>query len=119
VLIDFGLTLKENENQCFQDGSTRHYSPESCLPPYTVYTSKSDVWSFGNVLYETMNGGDLLFGMVLNKTALKKLTKGEMPEIDEKRCNAKYVKCIQKCWTFDVEQRITAQEASDILLSSL
>eukprot|EP01083_Nonionella_stella_P082746 228467_1 len=117
VLIDFGLSLKENESQLFQDGSTRHYSPESCKN-FVVYTTKSDVFSFGTMMYEVMNGCQNIFGKKSDADALELLSKGMMPKIDKNQCNSKYAEAIQKCWILDVKQRIDAKQACQILQSS-
>lgn len=48
---DFGVSAVDEDKENIVKGSTRHYSPES-IEDKANYTSKSDVFSFGALLYE-------------------------------------------------------------------
>lgn len=140
---DFGVSQLIYEKESVVRGSTRHYAPESIINK-DEYTSKSDVFSFGNLIFEIVNGRKVFSGCKVDECH-KKLIDGEKPkgwikigikkekeaELDNSENNEEIIKnyililekikiLVDKCWEFSPNNRPNfneiAQELKNISL---
>lgn len=106
-ITDFGLSLLGNNNKLHYNtsGSPLYMSPEMIIS--NKYSSASDLWSFGIVIYEMLYGYHPFKG-IKNKNALIKHMKHVLIEFDEKiiisnECKYLLLMLLQK----DHEKRLT------------
>ena len=85
----------------------RWAAPESAL--YKQFSMKSDVWSFGILLYEVVNRGEFPYSNIKDpKEVVKKLKEGyRMPCTSE--CPPEMYKIMLDCWNKESENRPTFQ----------
>ena len=97
VLTNFGFATDIKNSMKMRRGSMRHYAPESIGNGINyVYNFKSDVFSFGNVLIEYIENGELIFGHLNTKDAIDNVISGVKPTISVK-CMDDYEQLIEKC----------------------
>ncbi|KRW98223.1 Protein kinase-like domain [Pseudocohnilembus persalinus] len=106
-LIDFGLSAFE-ENVNILRGCTKHYSPES-IKQKDIYDEKSDVYMFGNVIYELVHQEEDLSV----EQARKQILIGNRPQWYSD-CVALKPLC-QRCWDPNPQNRPTFAEIKYIL----
>lgn len=108
-VADFGLA-----RDVYQEGFyTTHEAtrlPIKWLAPEClcsqIFTTKSDVWSFGIVLWELMTRGDIPYGMMSNTCILGLLKDGErLPK--PKVCPDGIYLIMQNCWAWKGDRRPT------------
>lgn len=79
-------------------------APEAAL--YNRFTSKSDVWSFGVVLYEIITFGRPPYPGMTNSEVLERVEKGyRMPQPEN--CPYKFYNIMLKCWREEPENRLS------------
>ena len=107
-VADFGLTrlVKEADSNA-HDGAKfaiKWAAPEALL--YNEFSIKSDVWSFGIVLYEIITFGRFPYPGMTNEEVQEKLKQGyRMPQ--PKDCSYTYYNIMLKCWREEPENRPT------------
>ena len=107
-IADFGLArfIKETEYEA-QVGARfpiKWTAPEAAN--FCKFTIKSDVWSFGIVLYEIITKGGTPYPDMTNAEVLSRIDKGyRMPQ--PPNCEAKYYNIMQECWNKDPKLRPT------------
>ena len=104
-VADFGLTQLVSEAGCNNYGrkfAIRWTAPEAIV--FQKFTVKSDVWSFGVLLYEIITYGRFPYPGLLNIEVIEKVTKGyRMPQ--PKECPNMYYNIMLKCWRKKPENR--------------
>jgi serine/threonine protein kinase len=111
-LFDFGLctcvkkrTLAE---ECYEmtgnTGSLRYMAPEVALRQ--PYNEKTDVYSFGILLWQMAKDKTPFKGMNRNDFMNRVVKKGERPKID-KTWSPEFVQLLESCWHQDHRQRPT------------
>jgi len=97
-VADFGLSRNTNDNQYTSTNNfvpIRWTAPEACF--FGKYSTKSDVWSFGIVLYEIITKGKIPYESFSNEEVVKQVEKGyRIPCPDE--CPESYYIIMTKCW---------------------
>ncbi len=104
---DYGVIrlLKQvNEEGSIQMRLSKRTAPEAFL--YGEFTIKSDVWSYGIVLYEIITYGQLPYLGMSNSEVMKKLQEGYRIPCPE-NCQEKLYEIMLSCWKEDKESRPT------------
>lgn len=118
-IADFGLSrlLRKEDVYTAQEGAKfpiKWTAPESLS--YNVFTTKSDVWAFGIVLWELATYGKTPYPGVDLFSVLEKLVAGyRMPRPEG--CPAEIYKLMRECWSFEADQRPTFKEIKQRLES--
>ena len=102
VQANFGLSLVIGESD--EQFSTKWTAPEAYL--YNKFTMKSDVWSFGVVLYEVITYGRAPYPSMNNAQVMKQLREGYHMS-KPAGCPDKLYGIILDCWKQKPEDRPT------------
>ena len=109
-LSDFGLAVEKHTNEDFYSlGAKRKFSikwtaPEAAM--YYKFSIKSDVWSFGILLWETITYGHFPYPDMTNTEVLNSLEKGyRLPR--PVSCPDRLYSIMKDCWSEDPEKRPT------------
>ena len=106
-VADFGLARLIEAGVYEQDKAkvaVRWTAPEVAL--YNRFSNKSDVWSFGIVLYEIITYGRTPYPGMTNMEVLQKVEQGyRMPQ--PKNCTYQFHNLMLKCWRAEPEHRLT------------
>uniref|UniRef100_K9INJ6 Ephrin type-A receptor 1 n=1 Tax=Desmodus rotundus TaxID=9430 RepID=K9INJ6_DESRO len=104
---DFGLTrLLDNFDGTYetQGGKIpiRWTAPEAIA--HRIFTTASDVWSFGIVMWEVLSFGDKPYGEMSNQEVMKSIEDGYRlpPPVD---CPAALYELMKNCWAYDCGRR--------------
>ena len=104
-VADFGLTRLVSEagcNNCGRKFAVKWTAPEALL--FYKFTVKSDVWSFGILLYEIITYGRFPYPGLPNAEVIQIITQGyRMPP--PKECPYMYYNIMLKCWREEPENR--------------
>ena len=105
-----GLTSFENNDECYTNETASYKwtikwtAPEAIL--YNRFTIKSDVWSFGILLYELVTHGCFPYHGMTNGEVLEKLSQGyRMPM--PMACPKPLYEIMLDCWKAEPERRLT------------
>ena len=107
-VADFGLT-RLIEAEVYETHSKaklaiKWTAPEAAM--YNRFTNKSDVWSFGIVLYEIITYGRTPYPGMTNAEVLRKVDQGyRMPQPEN--CTYQFYNIMLKCWRAEPENRLT------------
>ncbi|KAG2393666.1 hypothetical protein C9374_007197 [Naegleria lovaniensis] len=114
-VIDFSVSKKVDWKVQPPRGSMRRYAPEA-IQSNTEYHYASDVYMFGNVVYELTQGHQVFkkHGKVADVCQL--ILRGERPEISKKVKDDALIQLMLQCWTHDPTKR---PSFSDIIQSLL
>ncbi|KAM9651286.1 ephrin type-A receptor 1 isoform 1-T1 [Trichechus inunguis] len=106
-VADFGLTrLLDNSDGTYetQGGKIpiRWTAPEAIA--HRIFTTASDVWSFGIVMWEVLSFGDKPYGDMSNQEVMKSIEDGYRlpPPMD---CPAPLYELMKSCWAYDQARR--------------
>jgi serine/threonine protein kinase len=118
-VADFGLSR-------VTDGTT-YYSRSRKFPvkwtapealQFAKFTSKSDVWSFGVVLWEMYEFGKVPYQGMSNRDAMQFVLSGNrLPRPDA--CPADLYRLMLDCWRADAQQRPSFQQIYDAVVEQL
>lgn len=107
-IADFGLArfIKECEYEARAGARfpIKWTAPEAAN--YSKFTIKSDVWSFGIVLYEIITKGGTPYPDMSNAEVLTKIDRGYRMS-QPPNCDDKYFRIMMDCWKKDPLQRPT------------
>jgi len=109
VVADFGVSeaLENEENRRATRWGTVNWMPPEVFDG-GVYDTKSDIFSFGMVLWELLTG-QIPFGEVPPLQVLQLIDSGERPFIPA-GVNAVFAQLIRDCWEEDPDKRPTFTE---------
>eukprot|EP00029_Vermamoeba_vermiformis_P009922 TRINITY_DN510_c0_g3_i1.p1 TRINITY_DN510_c0_g3~~TRINITY_DN510_c0_g3_i1.p1 ORF type:complete len:1064 (+),score=137.54 TRINITY_DN510_c0_g3_i1:207-3398(+) len=116
-ISDFGLSRQVGEQQKGTTksnvGPVRWMAPESLKK--MVYSTKSDVWTFGIVVYEIVARREPHSEADQMAIGLEIRDRGVTPSIPS-NCEPVLAEIMKQCWRMDPEERPTMEQICDILV---
>ncbi|CAG9534500.1 unnamed protein product [Cercopithifilaria johnstoni] len=114
-ICDFGLSIKEQ-----QASNSELQLPTKWLSPEAIksmqFTTKSDVWAFGVLLFEIFTDGSEPYHGMSNAEVREKLTNGSMYRMEiPLEIPPGIAELIKKCWMEEPKQRPTFKEINRTL----
>ncbi|KAM9518963.1 tyrosine-protein kinase Fer isoform 1-T1 [Salvelinus alpinus] len=105
-ISDFGMSRQEDDGIYSSSGlkqiPIKWTAPEALN--YGRYSSESDVWSYGILLWETFSLGVCPYPGMTNQQAREQVEKGYRMSCPQK-CPGEVYKVMQKCWEYKPENR--------------
>uniref|UniRef100_A0A8C8CPS0 non-specific protein-tyrosine kinase n=1 Tax=Oncorhynchus tshawytscha TaxID=74940 RepID=A0A8C8CPS0_ONCTS len=105
-ISDFGMSRQEDDGIYSSSGlkqiPIKWTAPEALN--YGRYSSESDVWSYGILLWETFSLGVCPYPGMTNQQAREQVEKGYRMSCPQK-CPDEVYKVMQKCWEYKPENR--------------
>ncbi|KAL4222001.1 hypothetical protein ACF0H5_018047 [Mactra antiquata] len=118
---DFGMTRDIYETDYYRKGS-RGLLPVRWMPPESlrdgVFTSMTDVWSYGVVLWEMATLAEQPYQGLSNEEVMTYVLSGRIIDSPE-GCPIRLYDLMVKCWRFRPKQRPTFKEIIELLLPDL
>ncbi|CAG9834717.1 unnamed protein product [Diabrotica balteata] len=113
-ISDFGLTRDVYEDNAYLKRSkgrvpVKWMAPESLADH--IYTTKSDVWSFGILVWELVTLGATPYPGIAVQNLFHLLRQGYRMERPD-NCSPNLYKIMRNCWSIDPEQRPSFQDLS-------
>lgn len=120
-IADFGMTRDIYETDYYRKGGkallpVRWMAPESLKDG--IFTSLSDVWSYGVVLWEMATLAAQPYQGLSNEEVLRYVLNGRVMEKPED-CPDRLFELMQKCWRYRPKQRPTFKEILEELVPEL
>lgn len=81
-----------------------------------IFTSQSDVFSYGVVLWEIVTYANQPYQGMSNEQALNYILEGRTMRRPRENCSDKIYSIMQNCWKYKPEDRITFTEIVELLL---
>ena len=112
-ISDYGLALHKASN-AFQSGKlpTKWTAPEALND--NLFSSKSDMWSFGILLWEIYSFGRFPYPKIRNEDVLEQVEKGYIMDAPE-GCDKSIYDVMKRAWNLDVGKRPSFKEARKVL----
>ncbi|KAM4635590.1 tyrosine-protein kinase Fer isoform 2-T2 [Polymixia lowei] len=105
-ISDFGMSRQEDDGVYSSSGlkqiPIKWTAPEALN--YGRYSSESDVWSYGILLWETFSLGVCPYPGMTNQQAREQVDKGYRMSCPQ-RCPDDVYKVMQRCWQYNPEDR--------------
>ncbi|XP_021702037.1 tyrosine-protein kinase Btk29A isoform X1 [Aedes aegypti] len=105
-VADFGLARYVLDDQYTSSGGTKF--PIKWAPPevlnYTRFSSKSDVWAYGVLMWEVFTCGKMPYGRLKNTEVVERVQRGIILE-KPKTCAKEIYDVMKKCWSHSPEDR--------------
>ncbi|XP_037870697.1 tyrosine-protein kinase Btk isoform X5 [Bombyx mori] len=105
-VADFGLARYVLDDQYTSSGGTKF--PIKWAPPevlnFTRFSSKSDVWAFGVLMWEVFTCGKVPYGRLTNSEVVDKVQRGQVLE-KPKGCINEIYNVMRACWGHTPEER--------------
>lgn len=105
-ISDFGMSRQEDDGIYSSSGlkqiPIKWTAPEALN--YGRYSSESDVWSYGILLWETFSLGVCPYPGMTNQQAREQVEKGYRMACPQ-RCPEDVYKVMQRCWQYNPEER--------------
>eukprot|EP01088_Endostelium_zonatum_P018247 TRINITY_DN5782_c0_g1_i1.p1 TRINITY_DN5782_c0_g1~~TRINITY_DN5782_c0_g1_i1.p1 ORF type:complete len:1000 (-),score=161.96 TRINITY_DN5782_c0_g1_i1:26-3025(-) len=109
---DFGLSKKGSVYSSLNGfGPLKWMAPESLNPKKKIFTPKSDVWSFGVVVWEILTNGRIPWEGLDPMEAAWKILNGEKLQIQQDTPE-KFRQVIYSCWDHDCDKRPSFKQLS-------
>ncbi|KAM3968138.1 tyrosine-protein kinase Btk29A isoform 2-T2 [Aphomia sociella] len=117
-VADFGLARYVLDDQYTSSGGTKF--PIKWAPPevlnYTRFSSKSDVWAFGVLMWEVFSCGQVPYGRMKNSEVVDMVQKGQVLE-KPKACLNEIYSVMRLCWRHAPDERPSFRVLKDKLTS--
>lgn len=117
-VADFGLARYVLDDQYTSSGGTKF--PIKWAPPevlnYTRFSSKSDVWAYGVLMWEVFTCGKMPYGRLKNTEVVERVQRGIVLE-RPKACFKEVYEVMRKCWNHCPEDRPSFRMLKEQLLS--
>ncbi|XP_060531106.1 tyrosine-protein kinase Btk-like isoform X2 [Cylas formicarius] len=117
-VADFGLARYVLDDQYTSSGGSKF--PIKWAPPevlnYTRFSSKSDVWAYGVLMWEVFTCGKMPYGRLKNSEVVDRVQKGLILE-KPKGCYKEVYDVMRKCWAHLPENRPSFRILKDTLLN--
>ncbi|EDV98889.1 GH13351 [Drosophila grimshawi] len=119
-IADFGMARPtfESDYYCFNRKGVRKLFPVRWMPPETLslglFTSASDIWSFGVVLFEVITFGSYPYQGMTNNQVLDFVKNGNTLQIPN-GVKPQLEGLLKACWSQDASKRPTALEVIDYI----
>ncbi|KAE8737137.1 hypothetical protein FOCC_FOCC017400 [Frankliniella occidentalis] len=114
-VADFGLARYVLDDQYTSSGGTKF--PIKWAPPevlnYTRFSSKSDVWAYGVLMWEVFTCGKMPYGRLKNTEVVDRVQRGIILE----RPKACFKEVMRKCWCHCPEDRPSFRILKDQLIA--
>ncbi|KAF2880984.1 hypothetical protein ILUMI_25200 [Ignelater luminosus] len=117
-VADFGLARYVLDDQYTSSGGSKF--PIKWAPPevlnYTRFSSKSDVWAYGVLMWEVFTCGEMPYGRLKNTEVVERVQKGLILE-KPKTCFKEVYDIMRKCWSQLPENRPSFRVLKEQLIS--
>jgi tyrosine-protein kinase Tec len=117
-VADFGLARYVLDDQYTSSGGSKF--PIKWAPPevlnYTRFSSKSDVWAYGVLMWEVFTCGKMPYGRLKNTEVVERVQKGMILE-KPKACDKEVYDIMRKCWSHLPENRPSFRVLKEQLIS--
>ncbi|CAH0560479.1 unnamed protein product [Brassicogethes aeneus] len=117
-VADFGLARYVLDDQYTSSGGSKF--PIKWAPPevlnYTRFSSKSDIWAYGVLMWEVFSCGKMPYGRLKNTEVVERVQKGLILE-QPKACYKEVYDVMRKCWSHLPENRPSFRVLKDQLLT--
>ncbi|XP_011642307.1 tyrosine-protein kinase Btk29A [Pogonomyrmex barbatus] len=117
-VADFGLARYVLDDQYTSSGGTKF--PIKWAPPevlnYTRFSSKSDVWAYGVLMWEVFTCGKMPYGRLKNTEVVERVQRGIILE-RPKACFKEVYEVMRKCWAHCPEVRPSFRVLKEQLIS--
>ncbi|CAH1718245.1 unnamed protein product [Chironomus riparius] len=122
---DFGMARELYHTDYYKPGSRNKKIPLRWMAPEALgtdeilprYTSKSDVFSYGIVLFELVTFCDTPYAGCLDEEVIVFIKAGRILD-QPKDCNDNIYELMKRCWRFDPNERIDFREVIKYLLDN-
>ncbi|XP_073999639.1 tyrosine-protein kinase Btk29A [Rhodnius prolixus] len=115
-VADFGLARYVLDDQYTSSGGTKF--PIKWAPPevlnYTRFSSKSDIWAYGVLMWEVFTCGKMPYGRLKNTEVVERVQRGIVLE-RPKACFKEVYDIMRQCWSHCPEDRPTFRALKDQL----
>jgi len=105
-VADFGLARYVLDDEYTSSGGAKF--PIKWAPPevlhYTRFSSKSDVWAYGVLMWEVFTCGKMPYGRLKNAEVVERVQRGIILERPP-RCPEKIYAVMQMCWAHNADDR--------------
>ncbi|CAG7717608.1 unnamed protein product [Allacma fusca] len=116
-VADFGLARYVLDDQYTSSGGTKF--PIKWAPPevlnYTRFSSKSDVWAYGVLMWEVFTCGKMPYGRLKNTEVVERVQRGIVLE-KPKNCPREVYDLMKKCWALHPDERPSFRTLIDQLI---
>ncbi|MGH0137080.1 UNVERIFIED_CONTAM: hypothetical protein FKN15_007663, partial [Acipenser sinensis] len=106
-ISDFGMSREEEDGVYSATGGMKQIPVKWTAPEalnYGRYTTESDIWSFGILLWETFSRGTTPYATMTNQTTREEIEQGyRMPSPDG--CPPGIYSLMCRCWEYDYKKR--------------
>ncbi|XP_032831895.2 tyrosine-protein kinase Fer-like isoform X1 [Petromyzon marinus] len=106
-ISDFGMSREEEDGVYSASGSLRQVPIKWTAPEalnFGTFSTCSDVWSFGVLLWETFSLGSMPYPGMTNQEAREQVERGYRLEAPEK-CPRDVHQLMLRCWQYEPKQR--------------
>ena len=104
--LSCAITLPSETESCEDKsgpGSTRYKSPE--VLSSQLYSYQSDVYAYGMILYEMMNGEIPFKGLTDTQVIIEVVKKKKHPPIPSHNTPKGFIELLRACWSYDPHER--------------